>query len=116
MRDPLIKSGIDCICLNETFLNNHINNSELQINGYSIIRADCTRESDKYGGGAVMVHVKNSRNCVGIAGSHLCNPHIESLWFRLDLKNAKTTNTCHVYRPPDEFIESLQYQLEYLGI
>ncbi len=53
IRELLHGSRIDCLCINETFLNNSIDTSLLNVDGYYIIRHDRTDASGKKGGGGV---------------------------------------------------------------
>ena len=46
-------SKIDCLCLVQTFLTDRINDSELEVDGYTLIRHDHTAESGKKGGGGL---------------------------------------------------------------
>ncbi len=107
---------MDCLCLNESFLNSSISNGEISVDGYTIHRADRTRVSGKCGGGGLLIYAKNSRKFIGIDGSHIRTPHIESLWLKLYLKNAKCTHVGLVYRPPngnlDECVNAINEQIE----
>ena len=50
IRELLHGSHIDCLCLNESFLNNSIDTSLLHIDGYYTICHDRTEASGKRGG------------------------------------------------------------------
>ena len=51
IRELLHGSHIDCLCINETFLNDSVDTDSLNVNGYYIIRHDRMEASGKRGGG-----------------------------------------------------------------
>ena len=111
----LMRSEIDCLILNETFLNNSISTLELNVPNYNIYRFDRTPASGKTCGGGVLAYVHNKYDFSLIENSELCTPAIESLWFKLELKCTRPTFINAFYRPPDgstnDFIETLHSQL-----
>ena len=51
----LQKSKIDCLCLNESYLNSSILDEELTVPNYNLFRLDRTRESGKLSGGGLAI-------------------------------------------------------------
>ena len=83
----LSKTNIDCLCLNESYLNNSIMDEELAIPHYNLYRMDRTKESGKLSGGGLAIYVRDQYDFEIIEGSTACLPHIESTWLKLSLKN-----------------------------
>ena len=101
---------ISIIALTETWLNDSINDEEIYIDGYSIIRKD----RDTYGGG-VCLYIKNE-----IAYSvreDLIETDTESVWIHVLLPKTKPIIVGVLYRPPKQkqFIEKFSTILEKLN-
>ena len=112
----LQRSNIDCLVLNETFLNKSITDLEISIDGYDCHRFDRTAESGKHSGGGIVAYVNNKYDFHPITDSVVCSPHAESAWVKLSLKNTRPTYLCCFYRPPDgsvtDFLNNLNSQIE----
>ena len=87
------------IGITESKLDNSINDNEVQINGYSIIRNDRNRN-----GGGVACYIRedlyfNSKN--------IFDKHIEAVFFEILIPKMKTISVGIFYRPPsqNEFLE-----------
>ena len=88
----VLSHDFDVFSVNETWLNESVNDSEIAITGYNLIRKDRNRN-----GGGVCFYVKQSidfkeRNDIGNG--------IESLWFSVKHKN-KLVMFGTIYRPPN---------------
>ena len=101
----LNESGLDCLCLQESFLNYSIDDSELHIPGFHLWRYDRTANSGKSSGGGIMMYTNSDREFSELPNSHLCTPHVELSWLKLKLKQAHDTYICNVYRPPDGSVD-----------
>ncbi len=105
---------MDCLILNETFLNGSITDDELFIPDYNFFRFDRNENSGKFGGGGLIVYVHDKYDFDLIVDSETCTPFIESMWLKLSLLNTRPTLINAFCRPPDgnvsHFIESLKEQ------
>ena len=112
----LQKSKMDILTLNETFLNNSIEDNELQISGYRAFRMDHTAVTWKTHGGGVMIYCSDDRDVRVLDNGAFCTPNIESIWLEMKLPNSKPTIICSVYRPPDSKVEDIRTQYDNLEI
>ncbi len=55
----LERSNVDCLILNETFLNSNIDDAELQIKNYDLHHFNRTKESGKSHGGGLLIYTNN---------------------------------------------------------
>ena len=79
IKSMLSRSKVDCLILNETFLNNSILDPELEIPDYKIYRFDRTATSGKSCGDGVLAYVHTKYDFSFIENSKLCTPSIESM-------------------------------------
>ena len=116
IRALLYRSEIDCLLLNETYLNGSVTDDELSVPGYRFIRFDRTQLSGKKSGGGVGAYVNTKYEFNLVTNSNICTPAVESFWIKLSLKCAHPTFIGCIYRPPDgsskDFVETLEKQME----
>ena len=95
IREIVIKSNIDILCISETWLDNTILNSEISIPGYSIARNDRNRE-----GGGVLMYLRDGISYTIRHDIMSCsNTAVENIWVELQLlKNMPCLMCCYV--PP----------------
>ena len=101
----------DILGVCETFLEPNISDSQVIIDGYSILRKDRSDTQNKSGGGLVLYH-RNTLNCRRRPELEASN--IETLWSELTLPNSRPFLICTVYRPPSaksEWIELFEKEL-----
>jgi hypothetical protein len=92
----------------ETHLSSFINNGEITIPEYNMIRRDRTTGS----GGGVIVYVLNRIKC--IHRHDIQSEAIESVWIEIVQPNSSSLLVCIVYRPPNMLIswyEQFEQQL-----
>ena len=98
--------------INETWLNDKIDDDEKSFDGYLNFRADRTAESSKKGGGGLLFYCNSELDIIGLPEYTRCNPNIECLWIGLQLVNTKLIVIGLIYRPPsgkvEQFIEELE--------
>ena len=92
---------LDVICVNETWLNQNMSNSEILLTGFTIFRRD---RSDR-GGGGVLIAIKRA----SFKAVEEFNPESEAELQQLEISLAKITTLtgqrmlfCFCYRPPNE--------------
>ena len=116
IRMLLEKSNLDVFVLGETFLNTCIDETELNIPGYSFIHGDRSGPGCKSGGGGLLAYLKDKLEYEPILNK--CTPNLEGLWFTISLQSKANTNMW--VRPPnasiDSSIQELELQLELLEI
>ena len=101
----------DIVALTETHLDNSINSSELELDGYSLFRKDRNRS-----GGGVMFYVRNELNAVQLLEAD--SPGVESIYVKVSSNHFSCV--CGVcYRPPGQsmmerklFLDNLTKQLD----
>ncbi len=95
----LKNSDMDFLFLSETFLNTSIDDIELAIPGYNLLRADRSGRTDKKGGGGLILYYAD---CYELCNtSSICSNSLETLWATLKLPKARPIELCGFYRPPD---------------
>jgi hypothetical protein len=98
---------LDFLCINETWLNDTIVNSDITIDGYNIVRKDRKNKASvtelnklhkKTHGGGVLIYVKDGYSYK--VRNDLVSDDIECLWIEVKVPGTKPflINTC--YRPP----------------
>lgn len=92
----LNETSLDVLTLSETWLDSSIQDSEVQLPGFSCVRRD--RTSSKSGGG-VIIYVRNGLPFR--VREDLNNGDNECLWIELTRKICKPTLICCIYRAPD---------------
>ena len=73
-------SGVDIFAICESFLNESISDSEIGIDGYSVIRGDRDHRSGKLGGGGLVLFTNDNADTAPITNRHYCSPNVECLW------------------------------------
>ena len=87
------KKPFDVTCVNETFCDSSISDSEINLPDYSIVRRDRNRH-----GGGVAMYIRNSLTFV------------ESIWIEMKYKQRQPVIIGSIYRPPSspiDFIDKL---------
>ena len=106
----LYNNDIHICMLNETRLDTSIDNHEIDIPGYSVVRKDRDRK-----GGGVAIYVHESLNYKQIEYSSLDN--LEAVLISVNLKNAKPLLVLNWYRPPNsksDVLDSYDNTLSFL--
>ena len=100
--------SIDIISINETHLDNTINNFEVNIPGFSMYRNDRNRH-----GGGVAFYVRE--NISHTLRADLSMSDIESIWVEVNAPDGTSYLICSMYRPPsashdyyDKMIENIE--------
>ena len=88
------KSGIHIIAITETWLDEKIEDAEVDIPGYKIYRKDCDAD-----GGGVAVYVRIDLSV--IRREDLEDPNLEGLWLEITLPKSRGFLLGLYYRPPD---------------
>ncbi len=110
---PVIEySNVDVFALCESFLNPNISDSEISIDGYSIVRGDRDHRSGKLNGGGLIMYTNDDADITPIPDGHFCSPNIECQWVVLKLTKARPVFICNTYRPPDASVQDSLYDLE----
>ena len=81
------------MCLNETFCDSSISDSEINLPDYSIVR----RNRNRHGGGVAM-YIRNSLTF--IRRNDLETDDIECIWIEIKCKQKQPVHICSLYRPP----------------
>ena len=89
-------NDIDVFCINETWLNNKVGDSEVNIDGYSVYRLD--RQNGKIRGG-VLCYVKD--NIPSKQNVDLYDIDMEAIFIEINLPKTKPILIGSIYRPPD---------------
>ena len=92
-------NGADIITLSETWLNKDIDDSEIELPGYSIIRRD---RSERTGGG-VIIYIHE-----GLVFSETNDLHNnnEAIWIQVNQTCCKPLIIRRIYRPPNQQVET----------
>ena len=90
------KSNATILGISETKLDNTIMDSELNIEGYYLIRSDRNRR-----GGSVACYIKKDRHYYVRAN---CRTNFENIFLDLLLPNSKPILIGILYRPPDQSV------------
>ena len=92
----LFKSNkVGILCFTETFLDSSINDSEINVDNYTVVRRDRNRN-----GGGVCIYVRS--DIVFNIRSDLDHEHIEAVWLDILLPKSKPILVGACYRPPDQ--------------
>ena len=106
---------LDIMTLSETWLNNSIPTSAVDLANYSSLRLDrkLANTNKKRGGGLITyVHQKHQRNIVELPEISVSNKHCEALWTRVNMTHCKDIIVCNIYRPPGSNLKSCIDYLE----
>ena len=110
----LDRGDLNCLCLNESWLNSSVTLEELSIENYTIHHMDRDGGSGKRGGGNI-IFTKNTHKWSEMSNWSLCSPDIKYLWVKLELPDTRPTFLCSFYRPPlgsvSNFISILEQKL-----
>ena len=101
---------LSIFALNETFLNETVQDFEICIPGYVVIRRD---RKDREGGG-VAVYINS--NISFIRHTNFETDRIEAIWFEIILTHIKNLICCVLYRPPDSRTEWYDHFHEILTV
>src|SRR5437899_3274408 len=88
----------DIIAIVESWLNEDIADSEINLKHFDMIRIDRNNESKQRGGG-VLIFVNQSMKCLKIESERINN--LEYAWIRIHGKGCDAVNIGVFYRPPD---------------
>ena len=88
----------DVIAIVESWLNEDIADSEINLKHFDMIRIDRNNESKQRGGG-VLIFVNQSMKCLKVESERINN--LEYAWIRIHGKGCDAVNIGVFYRPPD---------------
>ena len=118
-QQQMIDSGIDIICLSETWLKDGIHSNYIEVPGYNIMRLD--RDWSENGilkrGGGVCMYVKKDiqYSDKDIRSLNKSTIDIEIQWVTIKKLNNRKMYIANVYRPPQgnikNFLDYIQYCL-----
>ena len=117
MRQLTYKQQYDILTMSESWLNSTVKNSDVQIEGYKLLRLD---RLGKQGGG-VCVYTRTSLKTNKIKDiSEISQTGFHQLWLQIQSKKIKSILLCVFYRPPDcsvscfmdDFLENYTYALD----
>lgn len=112
---------IDILALTETWLNQSIEDVNINIDNYNLTRLDRQSESRNSRGGGLMIYAKSKYTLNSTKYSHLnlSNQNIEAQIVELTKINFKTIVLINIYRPPSgtqqDFLMEVTNLLEALG-
>ena len=98
LRLLLRNASFDVIGLNETFCDSMIDDSELHIDDYVLLRRDRTRH-----GGGVAVYISKRFNYK--RRDDLTSSNLECIWFELHYPNKSPILVGEFYRPPNSHVD-----------
>ena len=87
------RRSVDILSLCETFLNENVQNSTLDVDGFTIERKD---RQGKLGGG-ILIYISNT--IIYKRRYDLENTNIEAIWIEICLPNSTPILYCSAYRP-----------------
>ena len=95
-------SEIDVFCLSESWLDDSIQDSEINIPGYAIERRDRNRT-----GGGVVMYIKDSIRYKPRPDIESASRIVENVWIEIESSNegAKSYLICCMYRPPSSRVQ-----------
>ena len=88
----------DIICVNETWLDNTVNNHEVELNGYDLVRKEGNRR-----GGGVEMFIRSMINYK--IGLDLMPDNLETITVEITKPKAKPFHLNRWYRPPDTSVD-----------
>jgi exonuclease III len=89
-----LKHEYDVVCVNETWLDNSVNNHEIDLDGYDLIRKDRNRH-----GGGVAMFIRNTINYK--IRSDIMPENLETITVEITKPKAKPFLLSTWYRPPN---------------
>ena len=104
-------TNLDILTVSETHFANDINNEEINIDGYQILRRDRTQKA----GDGVAIYFKTTLDCVCF--SKYDNNNLGAIWIELNSHSQRLLIGC-VYRAPDvsTFFDKLKQVLDKAGM
>ena len=118
----LRRSGFDVFCIQETFLNNHISDLEIELPGYTMHRFDRTGDSGKSMGGGLVTYSTTKYVTEHQTAYNICSADVEIQCITLRLPHTRHTHILNTYRAPDgdlikaiEILNSKILQLNQVG-
>ena len=93
IRFLLLNTGLDILCISETWLDEVISQGELHVDGYCLLRRDRNRH-----GGGVTIYVKNGMDYT--VRSDLNSDTVECIWIEINVNKGQPILVCCMYRPP----------------
>ena len=99
LRVFMSSSGIDILVINETKLNFLVDNNEVHLQGFEIIRKD--RKTNGRNGGGVCIYVRTCSNLNYIIRDDLSSDNLECLIIEITNPHSKSFLVGTWYRPPD---------------
>ena len=105
------EENFDVLFINETWLNNNVNDAEINIPGYSILRKD----RDNGRGGGVAVYLKNTLNAM-FRDDITNGSDIETIWVEIIIKNVGAVLLGTIYRPPSADQKYYEQMLNVLDV
>ena len=118
-KTQLMSGDLHVVTLSETWLNDKIPNSILDLSkDYTFIRNDRQWSEEGHNepkkGGAVAMYIKNTLNYSATDYNHwnTSNRNIESQWVKITLPNSKPIIIGNIYRPPQGSIENFVQVLD----
>ena len=106
----------DIMCFSETWLNQYIDNSDVHINGYILVRNDRksinARGNPSRGGGVCIYVLAKYKFDVIYDQLNLSSNDVESITIKVNLKDTRPIYITNVYRPPSG---DLKKCLQHLG-
>jgi hypothetical protein len=102
-------------CINETFQDAEVDDSEVQIPGYRFIRQDRKHNMiNGLTGGGVGIYINESIPYT-VRTDLVMNDSFECIWLELNCKGHKPFLICSVYRPPSanfQYYETIMDSIE----
>lgn len=86
---------MDVLRLCESFLNDHISDSDLQMDGYILEKKPHRQHKS---GGGLTIYISNNISYKRRKNLEFSN--IEKIWLEINLKNTKPVFYCSTYHPP----------------
>lgn len=99
----------DIIGVVETWLNDSVFDSEINIENYHLVRKDRKNDLKSKGGGIIM-YIKNEIPFVNATTDYCSN--VDHLWLKILCKNCKPINIGIFYKPPDSNDEHTKFLIE----
>ena len=99
----------DILCFSETWLNHYIDDSDIHLNGYTLVRNDrksinSTGSITRGGGVCIYVHMKYKFEVLD-ARWNISSKDLETLTIKLIIKGTRPIFVASVYRPPSGIVK-----------
>ena len=103
-KQQMIDSGLDTICISETWLKNGLHSNYINIPGYIVTRLDrlWSENGNLKKGGGICMYIKDSIQYSDYELCHLNNSSvdIEIQWITIKNNNNRPMYVANIYRPP----------------